>query len=101
MEMVRVGKQAIVGFPNYGHYSIRLKLLAAGRMPRTAELHERWHDSPNIHPFTILDFEDLCWERGITIKRRALLSRHGALPGNFLADWRAVQAVYLIRKDQP
>ena len=73
-EMLRVGRTAIVTFPNFGHWRVRLALLS-GRMPVTPSLPERWFDTPNIHLCTIADFEALCGKRGWAITRRALLDR--------------------------
>ena len=57
--MLRVGKRAIVAFPNFGHYSVRLSTLWSGRAPRTTLFPYEWYDSPNIHFLTVLDFETL------------------------------------------
>jgi methionine biosynthesis protein MetW len=58
--LLRVGKRAIVSFPNFGHWQVRTQLLLTGRMPRTTNLPEAWYDSPNGHLCTIKDFADLC-----------------------------------------
>ncbi|HZP11093.1 MAG TPA: methionine biosynthesis protein MetW [Nevskiaceae bacterium] len=71
-EMLRVGKTAIVTFPNFGHWRVRLGLLA-GRMPNTPALPEEWYDTPNIHLCTVADFDDLCRERRWTVLKRSLL----------------------------
>jgi methionine biosynthesis protein MetW len=71
-EMLRVGKKAIVTFPNFGHWRVRLGLLA-GRMPNTPALPEEWYDTPNIHLCTVADFDDLCREHHWTILKRSLL----------------------------
>lgn len=73
-EMLRVGRQAIVTFPNFGHWRVR-SALALGRMPVTPSLPQEWYDSPNIHLCTVADFEDLCHERGWRIQSRRLLDR--------------------------
>jgi len=57
--LLRIGKQAIVSFPNFGHWEIRWKLLTSGRMPRTRNLPEPWYLSPDAHLCTIVDFTDL------------------------------------------
>ena len=59
-EMLRVGKVAIVSFPNFGHWRIRMQLLVEGRMPRTKGLPHPWYETPNIHLATIRDFENAC-----------------------------------------
>ncbi len=59
-EMLRVGRRGIVSFPNFGHFKVRLDLATRGRMPITADLPYGWHDTPNIHLFTLADFFDWC-----------------------------------------
>ena len=81
-EMLRVGRTVIVTFPNFGHWKVRLALLA-GRMPVTASLPERWFDTPNIHLCTVRDFEALCAARHWRITDRALLNH--AREGGFLS----------------
>src|SRR5262252_8204118 len=58
--MLRIGRRAIVSFPNFGHWQVRLQLLFAGHMPRTDILPFSWYDTPNIHHCTIKDFRLLC-----------------------------------------
>jgi len=66
-EMVRVGLQAIVVFPNFGHWSIRFKLLLRGRMPKSQDLPFEWYNTPNIHNLTLRDFYESCRLLGIRI----------------------------------
>ena len=73
-EMLRVGRRAIVTFPNFGHWRVRLAL-GLGRMPMTASLPDEWYDTPNIHLCTVQDFEALCREKGWNILDRRLLDR--------------------------
>lgn len=73
-EILRVGKTAIVTFPNFGHWRVRAAL-ALGRMPVTPSLPETWYNTPNIHLCTVADFEELCRERGWRIIHRRLLDR--------------------------
>ena len=58
--MLRIGRRAIVSFPNFGHWRVRLQLLFGGRMPETDNLPYSWYDTPNIHLCTIKDFRELC-----------------------------------------
>jgi methionine biosynthesis protein MetW len=95
-EMVRVGKTGIVGFPNFGHWRVRLDLLLRGRMPMTRELPDPWYSTPNIHLLTIKDFEDLCRERGIEIITRIFLAANAEIKVPILPNLRAVQALYLV-----
>lgn len=73
-EMLRVGKTAIVTFPNFGHWRVRIAL-AAGQMPVTPALPDTWYNTPNIHLCTVADFEALCAVRGWKIVKRRLLDR--------------------------
>lgn len=57
--LLRIGRRAIVSFPNFGHWTIRKALLLTGRMPRTPNLPETWYDSQDSHLCTIKDFSDL------------------------------------------
>ena len=68
-EMVRIGREGIVTFPNMGHWKCRAQL-ALGRMPITSHLPNTWYNTPNIHICTIKDFEDFCRHDGIKILQR-------------------------------
>ena len=98
--LVRIGKRAIVSFPNFGFWRIRLALLRRGRMPVSELLHHAWYDTPNIHLCTIRDFVALCDELGIRIERSLTLDRHGrpyALdPRGGLANLLAEQGVFVL-----
>ena len=59
-EMLRIGRRAIVSFPNFGHWRVRTQLLFAGHMPRTDMMPYSWYDTPNLHHCTIKDFRELC-----------------------------------------
>ena len=76
-ELLRVGKKAIVSFPNFGHWKIRLQLLFNGKMPITEGLPYSWYDTPNIHFFTLKDFENLCKEMNIVIENSIGLTNRG------------------------
>jgi methionine biosynthesis protein MetW len=71
-EMLRVGREAIVSFPNFGHWSARLQVLL-GRMPVSETLPYEWYETPNLHHCTVTDFEDLCRRIGIHIRERLVL----------------------------
>jgi methionine biosynthesis protein MetW len=71
-EMLRVGREAIVSFPNFGHWSARVQI-ALGRMPVSATLPYAWYETPNVHHCTVTDFEDLCRRIGIRIRERLVL----------------------------
>ena len=69
-EMLRIGSQCVITFPNFGHWRARAYLTLRGRMPVTKQLAYQWYDTPNIHFFTYSDFEALCRERNITVLRK-------------------------------
>jgi methionine biosynthesis protein MetW len=74
--MLRIGKHAIVAFPNFGHWSMRLNHLLTGRAPKTELFPHEWYDSPNIHFLTVHDFELLAEKEGWRIEKRRYLSGH-------------------------
>ena len=75
-EMLRIGKEVIVSFPNMGHWTSRMQLFFKGRMPVTSELPFRWHETPNIHLCTINDFIIFCGDNGFTVKEKSITSRN-------------------------
>jgi methionine biosynthesis protein MetW len=95
-EMLRVGRHAIVAFPNYGHWAVRMSMLWTGRAPRTRCFPYEWYASPNIHFLTIRDFETLARQQGWTVEREIFLSGHRM--GTVLANLMAEVAVFLVRK---
>ena len=72
--MLRVGKRAIVAFPNFGHYSVRLAHLFSGRAPRNRLFPYEWYDSPNLHFLTVDDFEMLCAKENWPVQRTIFLA---------------------------
>jgi methionine biosynthesis protein MetW len=76
--MLRIGRHAIVSFPNFGHWRIRLQVAFGGRMPMTPNLSCSWYDTPNIHFCTIQDFVALVREIDARIERGVALDRFGA-----------------------
>jgi len=99
-ELLRIGKRAIVSFPNFGFWRIRLSLFFRGRMPVTELLHNSWYDTPNIHLCTIRDFVVLCDQIGTRIERSLTLDRHGRPftldPRGSLANLLAEQGVFVL-----
>lgn len=73
-EMLRIGKQGIVTFPNFGHWKTRQQIGFEGRMPVTPALPSTWHDTPNIHLCTLKDFEQLCQSKNIDILERKVMN---------------------------
>lgn len=73
-ELVRIGKRAIVTFPNFGHWTTRIYLGLKGMMPMSRTLPHRWYNTPNIHLCTFKDFEILCKDNGIRIIQRTVVN---------------------------
>jgi len=94
-EMVRVGRQGIVSFPNFGNWRHALALLG-GHMPVTPEIPYQWYDTPNIHLCTPKDFELLAARLELRITERALLV--AGRPVSLLQNLRATVAVYRFEK---
>jgi methionine biosynthesis protein MetW len=95
-EMLRVGRRAIVAFPNFGHWSVRRSMLFTGRAPKTQLFPHEWYESPNIHVLSVDDFETLAHKEGLTIERRYCLAGHRRI--TLLQNLRAEVAVFLVRK---
>jgi methionine biosynthesis protein MetW len=75
--LLRIGRRAIVSFPNFGHWSVRLDLALRGRMPVTNNMPYSWYDTPNIHFCTIRDFMELCREVGARMEKAVALNAGG------------------------
>jgi methionine biosynthesis protein MetW len=75
--MLRIGRHAVVSFPNFGHWKIRVKLLLEGQMPQTKNLPDTWYDTPNIHFCTIKDFRQTCSLVGAKMEKAVALNAWG------------------------
>jgi methionine biosynthesis protein MetW len=101
-QMLRIGKRAVVSFPNFGYWRIRLQIMFAGRMPITENLPLAWYETPNIHFCTIRDFVALVDEVDAQIDRAVALNNSGA-PMRVSAPWWVwnlfgEQAVFLLER---
>ncbi|WP_424360870.1 methionine biosynthesis protein MetW [Methylocystis parvus] len=101
--MLRIGRRAIVSFPNFGYWRVRAQLAFRGRMPVTGNLAYSWHDTPNIHLCTIRDFVELVDALDAHIERGVALDHAGA-PIRVNAPWwvwnlLGEQAVFLLARD--
>jgi len=76
-QMLRIGAHAILSFPNFGHWQVRLRLLTTGRMPNTQTWSRPWYETPNIHPCTIRDFFALCELDGYEVERWMAVDEKG------------------------
>ena len=75
--MLRIGTRALVSFPNFGHWQVRLQLAQTGRMPMTATWSRPWYETPNIHPCTLLDFRALCEQEGYAVEKWLAIDEAG------------------------
>ncbi|HTK34680.1 MAG TPA: methionine biosynthesis protein MetW [Caulobacteraceae bacterium] len=101
--LLRLADRAIVSFPNFGHWRVRLALLATGRMPETAVLHDPWWSTPNIHLCTLRDFTALCADLDLRIESAAALTTgrpaRAMNPLGALENWRAESALFLLSRN--
>ncbi|CAB3779006.1 methionine biosynthesis protein MetW [Pararobbsia alpina] len=94
-ETVRVAKEAIVSFPNFGYWPHRMSILG-GRMPVSKTLPYQWYNTPNVRVLTIRDFEALAPEAGVRILDRAVL--HNGVTISWGHNWRGSLAVYRVTR---
>jgi methionine biosynthesis protein MetW len=95
-EMLRVGHQGIVTFPNFGYWKNRLQVMA-GHMPVSEEIPYQWFDTPNIHLCTLNDFEDLCKEVGAHVLERVVIADGKEV--NVMPNLLGSLAVYRFEKE--
>jgi methionine biosynthesis protein MetW len=96
-QLLRIGEQAFVSFPNFAQWRIRLALMFGGRMPVTKQLPARWYDTPNIHHVTIDDFRGFLGERKIRIEQQWFLRDDRAI-SSAAANIFAEHAVFLLSR---
>jgi methionine biosynthesis protein MetW len=101
-ELLRIADKAIVSVPNFGHWRMRVSLMARGRMPETRALPDPWWATPNIHLCTLKDFNDLCRDLDLRIEACAALSNGKPArpfnPAGFLENWRAETALFMLSR---
>lgn len=100
--LVRIGRHAVVSFPNFGYWRTRLWLMIHGRMPVSPTMPYDWHETPNIHFCTITDFVELCRDLRIEVARSLIVNRSGTVqdrPANGWANWIGEQGIFLLRRD--
>jgi methionine biosynthesis protein MetW len=96
-EMLRVGREGIVTFPNFGYWKNRLQVLR-GHMPVSDDIPYQWYDTPNVHLCTMHDFEALCVQLGIRIRERVVMTAGKQV--NFMHNFTGSLAVYRFEKAQ-
>ena len=94
-EMLRVGREGIVSFPNFGYWKNRLCVLR-GNMPVSSELPYQWYDTPNVHLCTLHDFENFCRRQNVTVLERRVMA--GERETNLLPNLLGSTAVYRFRR---
>ncbi|MBR6061585.1 MAG: methionine biosynthesis protein MetW [Spirochaetales bacterium] len=101
-EMLRIGKEGLLGFTNFGYMPTRTQLFLKGRMPENDDLPFSWHDTPNVHYLTVLDFRQYCKEHNILINKEIYLRRRRNRKSykqvKFLPNMRAELAFYRIAR---
>ncbi|WP_019557572.1 methionine biosynthesis protein MetW [Thiomicrorhabdus arctica] len=102
-DMLAIGKQIIITFPNFGHWRNRAQLLFKGHMPKTDTLPYHWYDTPNIHMCTFNDFEALCEEKDIEVVARTVVNaEHRRTLGMSIApNWLGEVALYKVQRKTP
>ena len=106
-QLLRIGRRAIVSFPNFGHWQVRTQLLMTGRMPVTENLPDAWYATPNAHLCTIKDFADLCRLVDAKVERAAAFNASGQQLGTWLRMPLTVhnllgeKAVFLLARASP
>jgi methionine biosynthesis protein MetW len=93
-EALRVGRKVIVGFPNFAHYQARFRMFFQGKTPVTPSLPYEWHDTPNLHFLSILDFIEYCRKRKIKIEDSAFMGGNGVI--KIFPNLFALVAIFLI-----
>jgi methionine biosynthesis protein MetW len=96
LDMLRVGREVIVSFPNFGRWDLRLQIALGGKMPMSPELPYEWYNTPNVHLFTIADFESFCEGHGVRVLERVVL-RDGR-PVTTLVNIFGSLAVYRLQR---
>ena len=94
-EMLRVGREVIVTFPNFGYWRYRFQLAMGGHMPVSDTLPYQWYDTPNVHLCTIHDFDEFCRKSDIVIKERLVLTDKEAV--HFMPNMMGALAMYRLR----
>ena len=95
-EALRVSEKVIIGFPNFAHYRARVQIFFNGRTPVTSSLPYEWHDTPNLHFLSILDFVQYCKNRNITIEKSSFAGKNRSV--KIFPNLFALTGAFLISK---
>ena len=98
--LIRIGKRAIISFPNFGFWKVRRDFFFSGKMPKNKILSYEWFDTPNIHLCSVKDFIELCNKNRIIIKDKVLLDENGKKIRsiNFLENLLSYQVIFCVSK---
>jgi len=99
-EMLRVGRHAIVSFPNWGYWRCRLELLITGRIPQAPDLPKSWWQAPRWQAFTITDFANFTRQHGIRITRQVYLANGHVSAIRKFKNLMATTAVFQLERGQ-
>ena len=97
-EALRVGREVIVGLPNFAHYQARLQIFFRGRTPVTLSLPYEWHDTPNLHFLSISDFIEYCRKRKIKIEKEAFSGKKRRV--KILPNLFALTGIFLVTNEK-
>ncbi len=97
-EILRVGKYALVSFPNFAYYRMRFGLFFGGKMPKTKTLPWKWYDTPNIHHLTLKDFRNFCKKHDIKILKEYHINNRNYSSRRIFANWFSQACVILISR---
>ena len=97
-EMLRIGKKVIISFPNFAHWNCRWQLIGQGHAPVTKQLPFGWYNSPNIHFFSIKDFDEFCRKLKVQVEHRIPLTKYHKSPVRWAPNLLAEQAIYVISR---
>ncbi len=98
-EMLRVGKHAIVSFPNWGYWRCRLELLLTGRIPHGPNLPQNWYEAPRWQALTIADFGRFCDKFGIRIRRQMYLAGEQPVASRRFKNWLSTTAIFTLETE--
>ena len=96
-EMLRVGRRAVVSFPNWGNWRCRLSLLLTGRTPVTAGLSQPWDTSPRARPLTVRDFKEFCHQHTIHVAQQIYLQGSRRIASGWAENLRSTTAIFELK----
>ena len=97
--LIRIGRRAIISFPNFGYWKVRKDLMFKGKMPKNDILPYEWFDTPNIHLCSSKDFQIFCKNNNIIIEKFMCLSEKGIeMKKNYFSNLLAYQVIFCVSK---